>query len=299
MKNRYQKYIHIFITTLTIFGTSCGNPQSNNQPITDDSEPDSLRFIKTNIEYLLPSPEEVIEIIFQNNIPYKPELILKNHTYNKVINSNYQALTLGMYIADFSYAILYNDINTCSKNLLIIQKLSDKIGIGETFKNQYYKRVQNNLSNMDSIHSIYTDISENSFSKLASTGNAEWLSLIAMGASIETIYIGYNALKTVSVDTTLKPFFIEQRMVFENFYQNYMVYNKHKKDLEKFNIDIEAFYSLFKLNIWLIVDKNKISKTKNDSILNVNYIVKTNQEYIDNLGKGICTLRNNLVELHY
>ncbi len=290
-----KNYLLLFIL---IFGLiSCRNSEKPSQSIDESTKADSSSVLNSGIEYLLPSPDEMLNIIFKEKINYKPDLVLTPNTGAKIINSNFQALVLGLYLADFSYTLLYNDFNQSAKYLEVIKALSDNIGVGGIYNERFFSRLEANINNIDSLKSVFNDFSENSFNTVGESGNNEILSLISMGVSIESIYLGYNVCKTESFEKSLKPFFIEQRMVFENFYQNYINYNGNKKDLEAFNTSLSSFYSLFKLNIWLMVDKNNISKTDSIISMDVKYIVKTNNENINELGKSICKLRETFINL--
>lgn len=260
---------------------------------------DSLLILNSKIKYLLPSPDEIMTVIFKEKINYKSEIVSNPNSKNNIINSNFQALMLGVYISDFSYTLLYNDFNKSSKYLEAIRELSEKLGISNIFDKLFFKRIENSLGNIDSLKAIYQNFSENSFNLIAESGNEELLSLIAMGSSIESIYLGYTSFKDEPINQSLKPFFIEQRVIFDNFFQNYNNYNFNKKDLALFNNDLNSFYSHFKLNIWLIIDKNKVSKSDSIMSVEVKYIVKTNSDNINDLGKSIYMLRENLINHKY
>lgn len=303
MRTKYPLLIALNLLAIIFLGlSSCRNTdngkqaQVNSQPQMED---DSLSILNTNIEYLLPSPNELLNIIFRGKIDYKPEYTLEDRKQTNVINSNFQALLLGVYIADFSYTLIYNDFSRSAKYFETIKTLAENLGVSGMLNDHFFLRVENNLNNIDSLKAIYSNFSQNSFSSLSENGSKDILSLIAMGASIESIYLGYNVFKTESYDNSLKPFFVEQRMVFENFFQNYANYNFKKKDLRGFNQDLNSFYSLYKLNIWLIVDKNKLSKVDSSISLDVKYIVKTSSDNVNDLGKSICNLRENLINLKY
>lgn len=298
-KYSFQTKAYLLVFLIVIGLISCRDSENEKRTQEKPQNGDSLSALNPKIEYLLPSPDEIINIIFKEKIDYKPELTLKPSKETKIINSDFQALILGVYITDFSYSLIYNDLSKSSKCLNVIKNLSDNLGIGGLFNERYFARIEGNINNIDSLKSIYSDFSMNSFETLSSFNSDELLSLIAIGASLESIYLGYNIFKAVSSDNSLKPFFVEQRMVFENFYQNYNSYNCNKKDLKKFNDDVCSFYTLFKSNIWLIVDKNKLSKSDSIMSIDVKYIVKTRSDNFNELGRSICDIRGKLVNLNY
>jgi len=293
--------LYLLIPLLAIGISSCRNAEKKlqNQLTEPSAINDSSTILNSNIEYLLPSPEDLVGLIFKEEISYHPEFVLRPRLENKIVNSNFQALIMGVYLTDFSYTLLYNDINRSAKLLETIKQLSNNIGVGGLLNDRFFKKLEENLNNIDSLKLIFDDFSGNTFNTLLETGNKELLSLIAMGASIESIYLGYEASKNKSFDNSLKPFFVEQRMVFENFYMNYMIYSKDKDDLKSFNDDLNTFYSLFKLNIWLIVDKNIVTKKDSTLSIDVKYLVRTSKNSVNELGESINNLRMNLISLKF
>lgn len=292
----------ILLILLLICGLAfCSNPtQKSNEAKLDESVQVEIQpLLNSKIEYLLPSPDEIIGIIAGKDIQYSPSLVLDYKLDPRIINSDIQALILGVYISDFSYSLLYNDYIRNSKYIETIKEFSDKVGVGGVFNENFFYRLTNSMNSIDSLRAIYLDFSKKSFNSLSESSSKESLSLIAMGASIESIYLGYQILKDKAFDKSLKPFLIQQRMFFDNFYQIYSSFNIHKKNLSHFNNDIETFNTNFKLNIWLVVDKNRVSKSDSTTSLEVKYTVKTNIESINSLGVDIVKIREKLVNLDY
>ncbi len=228
---------YIFVIVFIIAANRCGNSDQHKlNQINKDIINDSLSpVLNNNIEYLLPSPEELFDIIFKEKIHYESTLILDHDIEKKIVNSNLKALLLGAYIADFSYSLLYLDYINCSKTLENIKSISEEIGVGNTYHKKFFKRIESNLGNLDSLNTIYKDFSSSSFNALAESSSHEILSIIAIGVYLETIYIGYNTLHTKTMSNPVRVFLIEQRMIFDNFYLNYTNYNSQKEDLKAFN----------------------------------------------------------------
>lgn len=295
--NRYS-----FFLLLILFTYGCNSsPKTKPNELSDEKQgaQNSFSVMNQEIKYLLPSPNEIITVAFNEKINFKPELCLEPNAGEEKINSNFQTLILGAYLTDFSYCLIYNDINKSSKYLEVIKSLTENSGLIGIFEKNFFDRVERNVGNIDSLLIIYRDFSECSFNLIAKSAGEEKLSLLAMGASIEAIYLGYNVFKDERISGALKPFFVEQRVVFENFFQNYLFYNASKSDLEKLNTDLEHFYSQFKLNIWLIVGKNKVSDTDSGMTIDVKYNVKVNSGITNELGLSINKIRERLVSQYY
>jgi len=292
-------FFYLLLIFFTLGGCSSPKTKPNELPIESNGVQGSLPLLSHEIKYLLPSPDEIITVVFKEKIDFKPEFCLNPIVEKENINSNLQSLILGAYLTDFSYCLLYKDINNSSKYFTAIKTLSENQGLIGVFGENFFNQIERNVGNIDSLMIIYKIFSECSYSLIAKSAGEEKLSLIAMGASIEAIYLGNSVFEKERIRGNLKPFFVEQRVVFENFYQNYLFYNSSKRDLERLNADLEQFYNIFKLNIWLIVDKNKVVNTDSGMTIDVKYNVKVNVGSINELSLNINKIRGRLVGMYY
>lgn len=297
---RSNKLWKLLLITIIISFSGCKNSESQKEEqFSDINVNSSAALLNENIENLLPSPDALLDIIFKKRIVYQPNLLVEPDLTGTTLNTNFQAIILGIYIADFSYTLLYDDFNKSTHYFSIIKVMSEKVGISEIFQKTYFDRIEKNINNIDSLKLIYHDFSKNTFNTLSMYSSNELLSLVAIGVSMESIYLGYNVYKTESFNETLKPFFIQQKILFENFYQIYSIFNNGKDDLIKYNEDLKSFYALFKLNIWFIVDQNNLSNFENEPVVNVKYNVRTDDTKILELGNTITNIRNNTLNLNY
>ncbi|MGE0088605.1 MAG: hypothetical protein AB7S50_03920 [Bacteroidales bacterium] len=280
------------------FGCKCSRSDSmQDQEVIDNS--DSTSFSQDNEEVLIPAPSEVLEIILVSDLKFNSLLLAKPTIDKNVILVKHKSLIMGVYVADFAYASMFNQHDVGAQYFNSIQTLTEDLGIDAILKDSYYTRFETNHSNYDSLDLIFKDFSLNVYNSIVQTGNKELLSLIAIGSVVELIHIGLDAVKGDGNNEELIYKAFEQKAIFENFYSNFILINKDKKELQKLIVDLDKLYDFFKTRIYS--DEHvDIVKDKDD-----HFIVKSNlKSDIDKtdlveLSKIIEDIRNKILVMKY
>ena len=290
------------IVTLIFLGSISGCTFSQHDKNKDDKSSINAQvdtFLFPGIEYLLPSPSEVLLTTLTEDISYTQNLTAPLGIEKKSVLSHFQALILGVYITDLSYHIMFHEHQASTSCLASLRELSESIGIGSDLYYEYFKRVEDNSNNIDSIDVIFRDFSQNAFLTIENTGNKELLSLVALGSGIEAMYLSYKLIDFKTISKRLLPNFIGQRVIFENYYKNFLNYNHSKPELHYLLQDMKNIYSLFGRNV---AKKNNttISKIK-DSHFDINDRIENtyDEKAIKELGDSIVIVRNNLINQKY
>lgn len=289
------------ITAVLLLGlSSCQckhQDKKNDDKLSANSQIDTFLF--PGIEYLLPSPSEVLLATLTEDITYSKNLPAPLGIENKSVLSQFQALILGVYITDLSYHVMFHEHQASISYLASLRELSESIGIGSAHYYEYLKRAENNSNNIDTIDAIFRDFTQNAFLTIENTGNKELLSLVALGSGIEAMYLSYMSIDLKTINNKLLPNFNGHSVIFENYYKNFLNYNHKKPYLKNFYQDINNIYSMFGRHV---AKKNitTISKIK-DSHFEIND--RTENSYdgkaIRKLGDSIIIVRNKLINLKY
>lgn len=252
------------------------------------------------ITYLLPSPSEVLLTTFDNDIAFNPKLIAPNDIDKNAIVSHQQALLLGVYLTDLSYNIIFKNHQAGIDDINSVKSLTEKLGIGSFFYDRFLHRIETNINSIDSMDIIFEDFSQNSFAALETIGNNELFSLVAMGSGIEALYISYKSISIDNINSTILPSFMGQKVIYENYYKNFLNYNYNKPELKYFLRDVKSIYSLFERNV-AISENVSVSEVKDlhFSIKDKTNPPPYNEKGIRELGDSIVILRNNLINLKY
>lgn len=289
----------ILSVIFTCAGTGCSDSGTKKSSLTDSSLLATDSLPDPGIAFLLPSPSEVLSIAINNKIVYNPKLLAPAGLEKKTVLSHQQALILGIYITDLAYNVIFQNSNAGIVNLNAIIYLSQNLGIDAVLRDDYFDRIESNISNVDSIHSIFDDFTENAFSTLEAAENYELLSVIAIGSGIEAIYLSYKTIDLGTLDKTTLPKIIEQKAIFENYYQNFNYYNRNKPELKDLQTNLDNIYSMYEQNIGIITKSTVRHKPDSTfAIKDSTTIAYTNND-MNQLGDSIVNLRNRIVQLKY
>lgn len=244
------KAIKIFTLTILIvnlfvsFGCKCSRTDNEFSDI-ENSQIDSTYQPEEINEILIPSPIEVIEVISSSGFSYDPSILSKLGIEKKALLFKHKSLLLGVYVSDFAYASVFNDREISTQYFNAIQSLTKDLGINSVLNDAYYKRFENNINNYDSIDLIFKDFSTNAYNTLIETGNKEILSMIAIGSVVELLYIGLNSIEFNEHNQDVISRILEHKAIFENYYKNFILYNKEKEEFKSLIEDLDKIYSFF------------------------------------------------------
>lgn len=289
----------IFLLSTFIYiqtGCKCKKEEKKEGKVYSQTEKsDSSPF--SNMVFLLPAPSEVMFIINNYNIRYNANLMAPLGLEKNLVVSNHQALIMGVYLTDFSYNLLFKNYNSGFNCLNSIKTISKDMGLNVILDEPILKRVEDNIHNIDSIDAIFNEFLLNSFNSIESSGNYEILSLIAMGSGIESIYIGYNSLNFNHSDSLLVNNMLDQKIIFENYYKNFINYNYNKPEMDLLITDLNKIYRLYEQSVTLIPN-NKHGSTSNYTT-KVKDIPMLNKKNLKQLGDSIEIVRNKIIDLNY
>src|SRR5690554_6774188 len=154
----------IILTIGMLSGCQCSNTDSQKE-ITDvetDStdgtkgEENKLQKIQ-EIFYTIPSPMEMASLLKKTGTGYETSLLNDIKNVVKYTSSKRQALNLGIYGADLSYASIFNQNQEAIIYLSCAKQLSDKLGVTNAFNNETMDRIESNIENRDSLLDIISD----------------------------------------------------------------------------------------------------------------------------------------------
>lgn len=191
-------------------GSTAPNQKEVKQALEEESK-DVVLETATNIFYSMPSPLELTTLLksaggtFQNGLMHDPDLAGQYQTKVK------QAMNLGIYGADLSYASVYSQRQECIKHLAATKRIGDQLGINEAFSAELLERANANLDNRDSMLHILTEIYWQSNSQLQEEDRGQ-VSVITMAAGwLEGLYLGSHIVDANNPDREVVVRIMEQK----------------------------------------------------------------------------------------
>ena len=229
--------------TVTLLTYSCQSPNSENKIQTTSYE-DSLT--SEQLEYLVPSPGEVLSIIQDLGLSFKMEAVspLKNPAEFPLFRN--QALNFGVYMTDFSYMLLFEKQPESIKYLYQIQDMSVLLGINDYFNDDFFNTILANLNQPDSLKKLALNQTALFFNKMESLGNNELSLLISTGAMVEVIYLSSDILNEKNITDNTLSAVSNLAILFDSFHLHYTTSAPKDNPNEPLTNDLNEIRSIFR-----------------------------------------------------
>ncbi len=190
----------LFIAYSLSFLLSCSYKQKDDKSLllNKNNLPDTLSMLVKfdNSLFPLPSPYQAASLIRKHNIPFDETLTNPTENYKKYNTGFNQALNIGIYGTDLSYMNIYEKTPQSVSYLGAIKKLSDQLGISIAFDQEFFKTIEKNINNKDSLLSLMSRTYQNADSYLRVNDRKNVGALIIAGGWVESIYILTRIAKT-------------------------------------------------------------------------------------------------------
>ncbi len=218
---------------------------------------------------------------------FTPELMNNPDKTSEYLTSSQQAINLGIYAVDLSYARVFDQVETASQYFNAMQQLSKELGIPSDYFENTAKRFERNFTNKDSLITMANEVYYTTEDYLKANERYTTAAIIILGGWVEAISIAID-VAIESSDPNIIERLIDQKYSLNNLY---LMLSEHK--------DSEVMASYLK-------ELNKLKKAFNeiDVVFDVNFdhnsesgkeLVKDALQQIANLQKTVQAFRNQLV----
>lgn len=172
--------------------------------------------IKENV-YPLPTSAEVIKILTDLEVGYQFGITNDVGNVKKYFSSDKQAINLGAYGADLSYATLYNQPQETYNYLGAIRNLTNELSMTKIYDERWYDSIKANMDNKDKLVSILTDAFNKTYAYLFDNDRQPSALLVVGGAWVEGMYLTTNVSEVAyNVSTISKPL-LDQKNSFNTY----------------------------------------------------------------------------------
>ena len=170
------------------------------------------------VVYMLPSPDEIFNEIFIEDIELKPEFVNPSTNATNYVDIKSQSVNLGIYIADFAYLSAIDDSADELEYLRIIRDLMDKVNLYGIVDEEMLDRINNNLMVKDSLDRISQELYYKMSRTLENSDRNNILVLISTGAIVEALYLAVNNIDFNNSGEVIQKI-LDQKFVFDNYYE--------------------------------------------------------------------------------
>jgi hypothetical protein len=179
---------------LAAFLAACGGEPPAQDDLTVDNKLDSAtqaeRLKKTkNIFYNIPSPMETAALLKKTGAQYNSKILNDVKNVDKYTAASQQALNLGVYGADLSYASVFNHTQESMFYTSCSRKLADRLGVMSAFNDSTLELMQSKMNDRDALLDIISETYWNVDAYLKENGRDNISALMIAGGWVEGLYI--------------------------------------------------------------------------------------------------------------
>lgn len=142
-----------------------------------------------NIFHNIPSPMEMADLLQKAGAEYDGSILHDVDRVDDYTSASKQALNLGVYGADLSYASVYNNTQESILYTTCVQKLAKKLDVSNAFNQEVVDRLEANRNNRDSLLKIISETYWELDGYLKENERENISALLAAGGWVEGLYI--------------------------------------------------------------------------------------------------------------
>ena len=224
----------------------------------DSDDPDAT-VSKEETYYGVLTPVEICVIFNRLGVPYREAALNPISNADLYLSTSKAAINTGIYGVDFGYLKMFGIGQEVINYMLTIREMSNKLGIPDELIIEPIRRVQDDLSDPDSLTSMmqaaYSDIENH----LRENGRESTAGLMVMGGWIEAMFIATQLVyNPVDPDPVVVQKIAEQKYTLtsllsfmKNYYDDPVVvyYTKKLKHLNNFFDSFDIYFEKGDLEI--------------------------------------------------
>lgn len=270
MKTRTCKLLGILLLC-TVLQLSCTSisKKENADSKTIAEKVISNQDIKPEIEKILyefPTPFEVTLMLNNAKASFIFDLTNPVENAEKYMTEKKQALNLGVYSADLSYAAAYNRSDEMVKLMECTSKLCDELGISGIYNQNLLEIVKENASNQDSLVKILTNVFDETKKYLSKSDRDQVTLLIASGGFIESLYLTANLNVLAGNNSEIASILFSQKENLDNLF-NLMDAFSYDNEIESLKTELLAVKDFYASNA--LMENKTITDEKSEELKSI------------------------------
>ncbi len=246
-----------------MFTYGCGSSGSKEET-SDSAKSTTIREkIEREFKYPIPTAYQVTQLLqdaeaaFVLGITNSPENVDRYETQKD------KALNLGIYGADLSYASTYNRQEETMSFLNASKQLVDDLQLSSVFTPAMVGRVENNLTNKDSLILIITESFYDTYEYLNKNGQNKTSLLVVTGSWIEGLFITSQLAISSNYDPRIMDIVSKQKASANQLFD---LLSEHSTDSDV--SEVLPFLSYLKDTFATIDDSTPLTEEQLDDIFN-------------------------------
>ena len=288
------KVIALGLASLLIY--ACHDPKPTEETNDNLPDTDTVKAMALNVGgelFSIPSPIQTALLVQKSGVTYDKAILNAGNKNGQYTTDFSKALNLGIYGADLGYVSMYNQTQDALGYLGAVKQIADKLGVSAAFDQQTMKRINNNISNKDSMLVLVGIAYRASDSYLKTNKRTEISSLILTGGWIESMHFSISAYNKKPTDE-IKYRIAEQKQALGSIIRLITSHN-----LPDASVLIKDLEGLAKVYEGIITKYNYVEPTT-DEAKKITYINSTTEimiskEQLDEISKQVTAMRDKII----
>jgi hypothetical protein len=224
-----------------------------------DSAGTALPAAKKETYYGLLTPMEICVIFERLAVPYNDATLNPTSNQDLYLSNSKAAINTGIYGVDFGYLKMFGFGQEVINYMVTIREMSNKLGIPDNLLVEPLRRIQNDMSDPDTITSLMKTAYKNIEDNLRQSGRESTAGLMVMGGWVEAMYIATQLVyNPANPDAEVVQKIAEQKYTLtsllsfmKNYYDDPVVvyYTKKLKFLKNYFDSFEIYFEKGDLEI--------------------------------------------------
>ena len=168
----------------------------------------------TKIFHAAPSPMETASLIKRSGASFHGDALNVAARASEYTTSDAQAINLGIYGADLSYATIFEENATSLEYLAAIKSLSAELGVDDVLSGEVMDEVEANRNDRDMLIDIVSDTFYELNERLKFNGQEDLAGLVVASGWVEGMYLATRHLDEAPEE--LKARIAEQKLVLDD-----------------------------------------------------------------------------------
>ncbi len=288
------------VTVVSIGLVACenpsGTPATTQPPVTQplDSAENARRQELQKIFFSIPSPVEMASLVKEKGYRFDANMLNKTENVSKYTGEAKQAINLGVYGADLSYAAIFDEKQVTMNYFAGAQKLATQLGIENVLTGELIERLEKNQESRDSLLNIVSDAYADLNGYLKENDRSEIAALVVAGGWLEALYLSSIYAKDNNPD--LRKRIAEQKYALTNLLDYFgkfgdaQILQEMKTDLQS----LKAIYDQSQEN------KGKTSQSKDASgmvVIGTTTTIQISDETLKAIETKATELRNKYTSI--
>ncbi len=192
-------HLSIPVLLTAVLLSSCGGEAPTQDTLkpadgTDSTQAERVRKTK-NIFHNIPSPMETAGLLKKAGAEYDKDILNDVKNVDNYTSASKQALNLGIYGADLSYASVFNNTQESMLYTACAQNLAKRLNVASAFGQETVDRMEANRNDRDSLLNIISETYWSVDGYLKENGRDNVSALMIAGGWVEGLYIATMVCK--------------------------------------------------------------------------------------------------------